>query len=81
MKRRVNGYITFYPCIICVVNQNMCVCEATPKVKLRIPWEPNQIYCFVINPYSAKGLGDWLYRTLRKLPGEVGYSFCLFLKF
>ena len=33
-----------------------------------------------INPYSAKGLGDWLYTTLHKIPGEVGYSFCLFLK-
>ena len=34
----------------------------------------------VINPYSAKGLGDRLYATLHKLPGEVGHSFCLFLK-
>ena len=32
------------------------------------------------NPYSAKGLGDRLYKTLHKMPGEVGYSFCLFLK-
>ena len=34
----------------------------------------------MINPYSVKGLGDRLYATLHKLPGEVGYSFCLFLK-
>ena len=34
----------------------------------------------LINPYSAKGLGDLLYATLHKMPGEVGYSFCLFLK-
>ena len=32
------------------------------------------------NPYSAKGLGDRLYATLHKMPGEVDYSFCLFLK-
>ena len=35
-------------------------------------------YC--INPYSAKGLGYRLYATVHKMPGEVGYSFCLFLK-
>ena len=34
----------------------------------------------LFNPYSAKGLGYWLYATLHKLPGEVGYSFYLFLK-
>ena len=34
--------------------------------------------CF--NPYSAKGLGDQLYATLHKMPGEDAYSFCLFLK-
>ena len=33
-----------------------------------------------INPYSAKGLGDRLYAALHKMPGEVDYSFCLFLK-
>ena len=32
------------------------------------------------NPYSAKGLGDRLYATLHKMPGEVDYSFCIFLK-
>ena len=31
-----------------------------------------------VNPYSAKGLGYRLYATLHKMPGEVGYSFCLF---
>ena len=36
--------------------------------------------CIPLNPYSAKGLGDRLYATLHKMPGEVGYSFCLFLK-
>ena len=36
--------------------------------------------CYVINPYSVKGLGDRLYTTLHKMPGEVGCSFCLFLK-
>ena len=35
---------------------------------------------YIIKPYSAKGLGDRLYVTLHKLPGEVGYSFCLILK-
>ena len=34
----------------------------------------------ILNPYSAKGLGYRLYATLHKLPGELGYSFCLFLK-
>ena len=33
-----------------------------------------------INPYSANGLGDRLYATLHKMPGEVDYPFCLFLK-
>ena len=33
-----------------------------------------------LNPYSAKGLGDWLYATLHKMPVEDGYSFCLFIK-
>ena len=33
-----------------------------------------------VNPYSAKGLGDRLYATLHKMPGEDDYSFCLFLK-
>ena len=33
-----------------------------------------------INSYSAKGLGDRLYATLHKMPGEDAYSFCLFLK-
>ena len=31
-------------------------------------------------PYSAKSLGDRLYATLHKMPGEIGNSFCLFLK-
>ena len=31
-----------------------------------------------LNPYSAKGLGDRLYATQHKMPGEVDYSFCLF---
>ena len=34
----------------------------------------------MLNPYSAKGLGDRLYATLHKMPVEVDYSFCLFLK-
>ena len=34
----------------------------------------------MFNPYSAKGLGDRLYATLHKMPGEDVYSFCLFLK-
>ena len=33
-----------------------------------------------INPYSAKGLGDQLYAILHKLPGEIDYSFYLFLE-
>ena len=33
-----------------------------------------------VKPYSAKGLGDRLYAMLHKMPGEVGYSFCLFSK-
>ena len=33
-----------------------------------------------ISPYSAKDLGYRLYATLHKLPGKVGYPFCLFLK-
>ena len=33
-----------------------------------------------LNPYSAKSLGDRLYATLHKMPGEIGNSFCLFLK-
>ena len=40
----------------------------------------NFFYCYFINPYGAKGLGHWLYATLHKMPGEVDYSFCLFLK-
>ena len=35
-------------------------------------------FCLTIslfNPYSAKGLGDRLYATLHKMPGEVDYSF------
>ena len=38
------------------------------------------MYVCIFNPYSAKGLGDRLYATLHKMPGEFGYSFCLFLK-
>ena len=34
----------------------------------------------ILNPYSAKGLGDRLYAALLKLPGEIGYSFCLFFE-
>ena len=34
----------------------------------------------MINPYSAKGLGDRLYENLHKMPGEDAYSFCSFLK-
>ena len=34
----------------------------------------------LLNPYDTKGLGYRLYATLHKMPGEVGYSFCLFLK-
>ena len=29
----------------------------------------------LLNPYSAKGLGNRLYAPLHKMPGEVGYSF------
>ena len=32
------------------------------------------------NPYSAKALGDRLYATLHKMPGEDAYSFCLFFE-
>ena len=42
--------------------------------KVSFPTRPT-----AINPYSAKGLGDWLYAILHKMPGEVGYTFCLFL--
>ena len=41
------------------------------------------LYCnnkTIFNPYSAKGLGDRLYATLHKMLGEIGNSFCLFLK-
>ena len=37
---------------------------------------PDQLH--IINPYSAMGLGDRLYATLHKMPGEVEYSFFYF---
>ena len=41
------------------------------------------LYCSCSSYYTysmAKGLGDRLYTSLHKMPGEVDYSFCLFLK-
>ena len=35
---------------------------------------PNEL----LNPYSAKGLGDRLYATLNKFPGEVATHFVYF---
>ena len=45
-----------------------------------LPYSTAQRWYKLFNPYSAKGLGDRLYATLHKMPGEVGYSFYLFLK-
>ena len=38
-------------------------------------------YRVMINPYSAKSLGDRLYATLHKMPGKIGYSFCFLFFF
>ena len=54
-----------------------------PRMKLsKLDLSPLSIEFSLVelNRYSAKGLGDWLYATLHKIPGEVEYSFCLFLK-
>ena len=34
--------------------------------------------CKMFNPYSAKSLGDRLYATLRKMPGEDAFSLFIF---
>ena len=76
-----------HPLIFVVLAQSKDLNLLSFRANLHLSYNPaGRSHCRLlnhhgyINPYSAEGLRDRLYATLHKFPGEVGYSFCLFLK-
>ena len=63
--------------IFCIYYERVNVLHVVNKTGHLLCWS---LCTSSFNTYSAKSLGDRLYATLHKMPGEIGNSICLFLK-